>query len=406
MKKKETVSMSKVMGHYTLTYEQSLYPSRICTTADHSSALSVLSIENLVTLITRSKGVLFKIKNNSLYRRKYVGKTALGERVLRILKNSIEEIKNHFPTHKFNPKVDLFFDESMERHLHELAWRVDYLTEEECAQWCDVLNGFINSIRTKAQSAAFRKAYNNYQRSSKENNAELNAYLNAWFRERSRIVVLRVDFGYLKEHGWPSGKASSVTYEETKKHRKDFFGKMRSHPELFEHMLGYAIKLENGLHKGFHYHGLMLFDGSKVREDVTLARLIGEYWVNTITAGKGLYFNCNAQKDVYPVCGIGMVHCDDAEAREGLKMAALYMTKPDSLIKLVVPGKDRTFFKGEMPKPKAIKRGRPRFSSKQPLANPVQSIWDAAIVPPQPQSWDLATDPSQPQEHNGFNRCG
>jgi len=364
MESKSSRLIRQSLFYGNLSYHQDKGEVKPWTTDDCERAIDIKKIEELVCSIAKSKGPAFSVKTDRHSGREYLGETHIGTSVLLALKIKAEDIKNHFPIHKLNPCVDLYFKQMSERGIPDIAWQAGLVIGEKLRQLVDVLNGFVESVRAEARSAKFKTAMNNYLRSSKENYASLNAYTNAWFHQCARILVVRLDCAYLKEHGWLAGKANSVSYEETRQHRKDFVSKMRSHPELFEHMLGYVIKMEFGSVKGWHYHVMILLDGSKVREDVTMARLIGEYWVG-ITGGKGLYYNCNAHKNQYWICGIGMINHDDAVAREGLKLAAAYLTKTDSMIKLVAPGKDRTFFKGEMPKPKPVKRGRPRKTSKQ-----------------------------------------
>ena len=122
---------------------------------------------------------------------------------------------------------------------------------------------------------------------------------------------------------------------------------------LGEHMLGYAWKLEYGPDK-------VIFEGSKVREDQTLAMLIGDYWKNFITQGRGTYHNCNAFKDGYKTLGVGMINYYDLELREGLFQAAKYLTKQDSYARALVPGNDRTFGRKATLNPKDGNTGRPR----------------------------------------------
>ena len=124
-------------------------------------------------------------------------------------------------------------------------------------------------------------------------------------------------------------------------------------------MVGYIWKLEHGPDKGFHYHMMFFFDGSKVREDGTLAKRIGQYWLNVVTNGRGVYYNCNADKSRYKNCGIGMVDHSDNVMRDGLVKAVLYLTKMDLYMKLQTVG--RGMGKMVRPNPKDA-RGRPRVA--------------------------------------------
>ena len=184
-------------------------------------------------------------------------------------------------------------------------------------------------------------------------------FIDAHFELYSRLLILRIDFGYQKPKGWPAKVDNTVSYDEAKAHRINLLKYLKKGlpPKSF---INFALKMEFGLDKHWHYHMLVLLDGSIVREDVTIAKLIGEHWKKSITQGKGLYWNCNANKDSYKCCGIGMVSHYGTAAREGLKKAALYMTKTDYYVRLLVPGNDRIFWKGNMPKPKTTTVGRPR----------------------------------------------
>ena len=92
---------------------------------------------------------------------------------------------------------------------------------------------------------------------------------------------------------------------------------------------------------------------------MTFGKLLGEYWDNNITKGRGVHYNCNARKSSYKFCCAGMVSYADKRAWEGLQKMAVYLTKSDYLFKLKVP-KGRCFGKGGMPKMAPVPRGRPR----------------------------------------------
>jgi hypothetical protein len=197
------------------------------------------------------------------------------------------------------------------------------------------------------------------------------SYINKLFDRHARLLVIRIDFGYRKEDIREYGDFErairleddiQAKYLQAQADRVHLFNNMRSN-ELFTHLLGYAWRLEYGSLKGFHYHTFFFFDGSKSREDVTIAKSIGEYWVNVITKGRGLYFNCNANKEKYKYLGIGTINDFDTKLRQGLEKAARYLTKQDYYVKMDFNEeggkKARTFGKGEITKPKSS-RGRRR----------------------------------------------
>ena len=148
-----------------------------------------------------------------------------------------------------------------------------------------------------------------------------------------------------------------------KRHREDFFRQRRSH-WLFRHLVGFAWKLEYGRHKGFHYHMLFFYDGAYVAQDLTRSVQLGRYWQEEITQGQGIFFNSNMKAASlyknHPNNALGAVNHDDFQKVRALAKVLNYLTKSDEFITLTVAGKDRTFGRGSIPKPKTETRGRPR----------------------------------------------
>jgi hypothetical protein len=244
------------------------------------------------------------------------------------------------------------FRQGMERCGLVLPLTLLACTRQEIALLEQLLNGF----RATVNSAKHQRQLRNFQRAANKNLRGALAYINDLFERRSRLSVVRVDLSYEKT------VAKSITATLTRLHRKRLFKRVQSHP-LFEHCDGYLWKLERGLHKGFHYHTCFLFDGSRIRRDILLARRIGEYWKQDITGGTGLYFNCNAIQHTYTHSGIGDVHYLDQTKRTALQKAIAYITKVDTAVRLVLPGNARTFGRGERRIQLGAKRGRRR----QPL---------------------------------------
>jgi hypothetical protein len=181
------------------------------------------------------------------------------------------------------------------------------------------------------------------------NYQSMNSYIDNLFVRHGRLLVLRIDLSYQQNINCNGLQA-----------KEDFellINTMHSN-NVFNHLCGYAWKLEYGVSKGFHYHVILFFDGSKVRQDISRAKMIGEYWANNITQGKGLYYNCNLEKDKYDYCGIGMINHYDEEMIENLKnKVAWYLTKPDDYMQSIDIGE--TFGIGGI-KWKSSNAGRPR----------------------------------------------
>jgi hypothetical protein len=280
--------------------------------------------------------------------------TAKSGKLLRQIIKSYAPMGNGYKTlYQFEPYIEMAFNQIAKSKLNQayLAPRTAVHIEDAKAI-AQQLNKCVDDIRQEARSKQFGSTLNSYRRSSNKNYKELNKYVDALFERYSRLLVLRVDLSYSKDH-------SKTTQDQAKRDREHLLQNARSN-NLFKEMVGYVWKLEHGPEKGFHYHVMFFFDGSKAREDVTRATLIGRYWKENITRGQGLYFNCNAVKHKYKSCGIGMIDHADGEMREGLRRAVVYLTKTDLYMKLQTEG--RSMGRMNIPSPKSL-RGRPRAVS-------------------------------------------
>jgi hypothetical protein len=91
---------------------------------------------------------------------------------------------------------------------------------------------------------------------------------------------------------------------------------------------------------------------------------MGEYWINTITEGRGDYWNVNKNADHYDKLGrrgIGVINWNDTELRNNLEEFVIgYLCKVDQFIRPKWGQKVRLFRRGLFPKKRINNRGRPR----------------------------------------------
>ncbi|WAR44700.1 YagK/YfjJ domain-containing protein [Methylomonas rapida] len=299
---------------------------------------------------------------------KQITPTLLAYAVMLTLAHCMEQVASYYPIYTFNPYIDIFVRNAENGGLIEKVRRHEalniqdsaYKNDHEYKIFDDMAMGiedFINQIRHEMRSAGFKTLVYNAQRVSSDNYDRLLEYIKALFERYARLLVLRVDFGYQrdvdgKDRDW------QLEFFEAKRDLKRFLDNMDSN-KLFKHVVGYVWKLECGPDKGWHYHVLFFCDGSQVREDVTLAMSIGEYW-KKLTLDRGLYFNCNAHKPQYETVCIGMINYYDLHLIDALKNAVKYLTKIDHIARALVPNRGRTFGRKEMPEPKMSNTGRPR----------------------------------------------
>ena len=183
-------------------------------------------------------------------------------------------------------------------------------------------------------------------------------YIDTLHERYSKIMAVRIDLGYTKEH------VKNMDLADIKKDVKHLLDNRRGKPSLFQDQIGYVLKYENAQEKGPHTHALLLFDGQKVHKDAFLADEIGKYWRDVITNGDGVYHNCNREKELYEKCGIGMIDHSDKTKISILKEKVIpYLLKHEQSIGPIKKSdKERSITKGIAPKCKS-NAGRPRKDS-------------------------------------------
>ena len=180
----------------------------------------------------------------------------------------------------------------------------------------------------------------------KTNTKKLDIYMRKMLNHYSRLLIIRVDLGYLKD------TIHLVSIEDFHQHSKklrEFIGKKES---CFEGLQGNVIALEQGHDRGYHCHLLLMYDGSKYVKDWYFAETVGEKW-RSITGGLGSYFNCHNSKykQKYKdtgTLGIGMIHRKNCIDVENTVRVALYLTrhdKEDQHLRIKLPGM-KTFTHG------------------------------------------------------------
>lgn len=196
----------------------------------------------------------------------------------------------------------------------------------------------------------------NESRNSKRMVESTTTYIDELLENHSKIQVIRLDLSYTKEH------AKEASLEKINQDLKHLLNNRRTKPSVFEHMIGYICKREFTKDKGPHIHSLFIYDGQKVSKDAYKGEQIGKYWKNEITDGKGIFHNCNREKDKYAECALGMIdHTDDAKRTVLKEKAIAYLCKEEQCIDPIKQsGNERAFTRGISPRKKS-NAGRPRL---------------------------------------------
>ena len=293
------------------------------------------------------------------------GKRTIRELVLawhfKLIRSYIERIP---PNGKPSPLIALFQECCAEMGLHSGFTRPGYCDEKGIIE-AERYNSLLALIRSKASTIKryeeAKQYVSNYdQRMFKR----LKKYIDQLFLLHPKLLVVRLDLEYQKDH------AEFVTLKQAQQDISRFISHRRWN-KLFEHCVGFIIAREHGKNGcGFHFHCILFFNGHKRREDINLAKAIGEeYWEGRITRlacdgetsdTRGRYFNCNAKRDDYRYLGIGLISHADEIKRSNLLYALIYVTKDDQGLEGLAPRKTKTITRGLLSRRSKAKNGRKR----------------------------------------------
>ena len=122
-----------------------------------------------------------------------------------------------------------------------------------------------------------------------------------------------------------------------------------------------------------HAHSVFFLDGNVVRTDARIARIFGEYWETEVTQGLGVHFNCNTSdyKATLKVCGLGTFTGQESAFWDGMWIIADYLSKPDVMVRLMLPEGARIFRRSALSERQKIKLEavRKKQATQKPLPN-------------------------------------
>ncbi|KIX33671.1 hypothetical protein SY87_33305 [Burkholderia pseudomallei] len=362
---------------------------------DGSIASDVHQITECVKGIIQSKRDLFRLEEVSVDRRlrpptSRLEMNKLGECFLRCLQMDLDRVLDTYPSiGRFNRYFDLFHKAVMreirltngsapfvevanDEWLNSGDWKVS--ATNTLIQYVRPLNDVVDEIRRKGNSQAFRDWIEKLERQPASNRDALWSLVLACLNVNHHLSVLRFDLGYAKHYCDPElSGGNAITYEDVRGHRRALrrflkrdLSKML--PAGACNGMGFAIKLEFGLDKTFHFHVLVILNGDVIRQHAVIAEMICHYWNETITHGVGGSYSCFRSR--YVKEGIGSIrYNDEAKLRNLEEEVVPYVTKADFYIDMVKGDGHRSFWKSQPPKIEAKRKGRKR--SKTGVALPL-----------------------------------
>lgn len=197
----------------------------------------------------------------------------------------------------------------------------------------------------------FEHDYEIIEDQKKENKSELRKYSRQISDAYSRILVVRVDLGYLQEFH------SRINIDDLYFDLDMLVNRIQNKDGIFKHVIGYAWGLEQGgKSKGYHCHLAVIYD--TVHRAGT-ARYWGDKIIklwNDITRDYGQGYNCYNRERVAELSakdklGIGLIYRRDADQVENFLKAMSYLTehaKRTNQYLRVKPNGRRVFGKGQL----------------------------------------------------------
>lgn len=318
-------------------------------TDDREDRADLRLVVQVVTSVTKIGKPLFLPVRPGIKKGKRVIDLELA--LLGIMDIDFNKLISIYPSHQLNPIVNAF--------VSLLVSFRDY--EGFFERRPSVLHEFTERLILKLKGKEVQAKLSGFSRAANKVYKGLDERIDSWFASCSRLLIVRLDLGYKNVYCTPASSLG-VSYNEAKRHRQKLLKYFRDMKSL--ELVGWAWKLEYGLAKTYHYHLLLCFNGAANQQDISIAQGVGEYWVDVITGGMGLYHNCNRHKEEYKkrgILGIGMIKHDDAALKAGLKTVAAYLTKVDYYVRMVIAGGGRCFGKSGKPPDRKAGRGRPRL---------------------------------------------
>ncbi len=197
----------------------------------------------------------------------------------------------------------------------------------------------------------FKKDYETIEKQKDENKIEVQEYCSSILNKCSRILVARVDLGYLQEY------SSRIRVEDIYKDLDILLNRIQNKDGIFKHVVGYIWGVEQGgKSKGFHCHLAIIYDNAyRAGSAAYWGNEIIELWKD-ITRDFGQGYNCWNRERVAELrskdeLGIGVIHRRDSTQVANFIRAMQYIAdhhKRTLQYLRVKPEGRRVFGKGQL----------------------------------------------------------
>ncbi|MBB5501044.1 inovirus Gp2 family protein [Paraburkholderia sp. MM5384-R2] len=259
----------------------------------------------------------------------------------------------------YSPDLQLFFDCFLKHpKIGYCLFQGSRWNLEEGLCEAEVFNDFVTYLRREAVAGNVKKKIADWKAVLKDEKKSIRKYIVCLAKRYSKMLAVRVDMGYVTvapneeathlRTAWQSGDASAwsapmdaereramqaenrarIDVEIALRDRATFFSNQYgADKDLFEHMIGYIVKLERSDNGPYHFHCIFFFDGQKVQSVKYWTKRIERYW-KKITQDRGYVHNChiNPKKEELKMQGRWAVGRICSGSRRQVRTLARYAT--------------------------------------------------------------------------------
>lgn len=259
----------------------------------------------------------------------------------------------YWPGYAYRADYQLFFDCFSQHPFAQVCGYGEPRVDDK-ARVAKLYNNFVNGLRMDAVRRGVKKSLSGWRSNLDDQEATIRRYLTALTALYPALVPIRLDLNYaeyafdgddaLQRMGWAvsqegfwlqvpfdasvvHGRAETRARIDTARamaDRDSFFDNQRgADKHLFERMVGYVCKLEQGgWHRANHFHCVFLMDA----RGLTQAHLealkvgLGERW-RRVTRGQGLTYDCHGRPDREAIRARGQWAIDALDCSDAMQVA-------------------------------------------------------------------------------------
>ena len=273
--------------------------------------------------------------------------TELGEQILQLLSSCVGAIRQQYPCHALEPRIELLLECAAKRNLLYLNPAYFHLGEAHLLPLVDSLNGFVEDVRKRGTTAGFKAKVLKLQTQIDERYKAMHNY----FRQLCALYpdghVIRLDLSY-QPHGFRGCEFTEEMHKTVTLHGQVLLDHLTQ--SLGTAVVGYAWKRDFATARGFQYHLVAILNGPQIQELHSIEQSLGEYWCRSITGGEGLWFDCHGSAGTdYHYRGMGSLAHRQRTIEEQLSMVPVFMTLTDGIVAFVPPGKAKPYGMATLP---------------------------------------------------------